>query len=63
MPLPQGLGFPGGETMIEPWVMMNFHSAYEYLYLSQTVDATRGPTASGWSTGSSPATSWTPPSS
>jgi enoyl-CoA hydratase/carnithine racemase len=39
MPLPQGLGFPGGETMIEPWVMMNFHQAYEYLYLSPTVDA------------------------
>ena len=39
MPLPQGLGFPGGETMIEPWVMMNFHHAYEYLYLSQTVGA------------------------
>ena len=39
MPLPQGLGFPGGETMIEPWVTMNFHHAYEYLYLSQTVDA------------------------
>ena len=39
MPLAQGLGFPGGETMIEPWVMMNFHRAYEYLYLSQTVDA------------------------
>ncbi len=39
MPLPQGLGFPGGETMVEPWVMMNFHQAYEYLYLSQTVDA------------------------
>ena len=39
MPLPQGLGFPGGETMIEPWVMMNFHQAYEYLYLSKTVDA------------------------
>jgi enoyl-CoA hydratase/carnithine racemase len=39
MPLPQGLGFPGGETMIEPWVMMNFHHAYEYLYLSQTIDA------------------------
>ena len=39
MPLPQGLGFPGGETMIEPWVMMNFHRAYEYLYLSKTVDA------------------------
>jgi enoyl-CoA hydratase/carnithine racemase len=40
MPLPQGLGFPGGETMVEPWVMMNFHHAYEYLYLSQTLDAT-----------------------
>jgi enoyl-CoA hydratase len=39
MPLPQGLGFPGGETMVEPWVMMNFHHTYEYLYLSQTVDA------------------------
>jgi enoyl-CoA hydratase len=39
MPLPQGLGFPGGETMVEPWVMMNFHQAYEYLYLSQTLDA------------------------
>jgi enoyl-CoA hydratase len=39
MPLPQGLGFPGGETMIEPWVMMNFHQVYEYLYLSKTVDA------------------------
>lgn len=39
MPLPQGLGFPGGETMVEPWVMMNFHHAYEYLYLSKTVDA------------------------
>ena len=25
--------------MIEPWVLMNFHQAYEYLYLSQTVDA------------------------
>src|SRR5271155_4662022 len=39
MPLPQGLGLPGGETMVEPWVMMNFHRAYEYLYLSQTIDA------------------------
>lgn len=39
MPLPQGLGFPGGETMVEPWVMMNFHHAYEYLYLSQSIDA------------------------
>jgi enoyl-CoA hydratase/carnithine racemase len=39
MPLPQGLGFPGGETMVEPWVMMNFHRAYEYLYTSQTIGA------------------------
>ena len=39
MPLVQGLGFPGGETMIEPWVFMNYHRAYEYLYMSQTVKA------------------------
>jgi len=39
MPLPQGFALPGGETPIEPWVMMNFHRAYEYLYLSQTLTA------------------------
>jgi enoyl-CoA hydratase len=39
MPLPQGAGLPGAETMVEPWVFMNFHRAYEYLYLSQTLDA------------------------
>lgn len=39
MPLVQGLGFPGGETMIEPWVFMNYHRTYEYLYLAQTVPA------------------------
>jgi len=39
MPLVQGLGFPGGETMLEPWLFMNFHRAYEYLYLAKTVDA------------------------
>lgn len=39
MPLVQGLGFPGGETMIEPWVFMNYHRAYEYLYTAQTLDA------------------------
>ena len=48
MPLPQGPGFPGGETMIEPWVMMNFHQAYEYLYLSQTVDGRTRLTDSAW---------------
>ncbi len=39
MPLVQGLGFPGGETMVEPWLFMNYHRTYEYLYLSQTLDA------------------------
>jgi enoyl-CoA hydratase len=39
MPLVQGLGFPGGETMVEPWLFMNFHRAYEYLYLAKTLDA------------------------
>jgi enoyl-CoA hydratase len=40
MPLVQGLGFPGGETMIEPWVFMNWKRTYEYLYTAQTVTAT-----------------------
>src|SRR5439155_14728204 len=39
MPLVQGLGFPGGETMIEPWVFMNWKRTYEYLYSAQTVTA------------------------
>ena len=39
MPLVQGMGFPGGETMVEPWIFMNFHRAYEYLYLAQTIGA------------------------
>lgn len=39
MPLVQGLGFPGGETMMEPWLFMNYHRTYEYLYLAQTVRA------------------------
>jgi enoyl-CoA hydratase len=39
MPLVQGLGFPGGETMMEPWLFMNYHRAYEYLYTAQTVGA------------------------
>ncbi len=39
MPLVQGLGFPGGETMMEPWLFMNYHRTYEYLYLAQTVNA------------------------
>src|SRR5262245_24755556 len=39
MPLVQGLAFPGGETMIEPWVFMNWKRAYQYLYTAQTVTA------------------------
>jgi len=39
MPLVQGLGFPGGETMVEPWVFMNRKRAAEYLYTAQTLSA------------------------
>lgn len=39
MPLVQGLGFPGGETMIEPWSFMNRKRAAEYLYTAQTLTA------------------------
>jgi enoyl-CoA hydratase len=39
MPLPQGFGLPGAQTIMEPWVLMNFKKAYEYLYLSKTLSA------------------------
>jgi enoyl-CoA hydratase/carnithine racemase len=39
MPLLQGHGLPGGETMIEPWVFMNWKRASEYLYTAQTLTA------------------------
>jgi enoyl-CoA hydratase/carnithine racemase len=39
MPLVQGLGFPGGETMVEPWTFMNRKRAAEYLYTAQTLSA------------------------
>ena len=38
MPLVPGLGFPGGETMIEPWVFMNYKRAAEYLYTAQSLE-------------------------
>jgi len=38
MPLPQALGFPTGETMIEPWVFMNYKRAAEYMLQSKTID-------------------------
>jgi enoyl-CoA hydratase len=39
MPLVQGLGFPGGETMIEPWTFMNRKRAAEYLFTARTLTA------------------------
>jgi enoyl-CoA hydratase/carnithine racemase len=39
MPLVQGMGLPGGETMVEPWVFMNWKRAAEYLYTAQTLTA------------------------
>jgi len=39
MPLPQGFGLPGAQTMIEPWVFMNFKRTAEYLFLAQTIPA------------------------
>jgi enoyl-CoA hydratase/carnithine racemase len=39
MPLPQGFGLPGAQTMIEPWVLMNFKRAAEYLFLAPTIGA------------------------
>ncbi len=39
MPLPQGLGLPGAQTMIEPWTLMNAKRTAEYLLLAPTVDA------------------------
>lgn len=39
MPLVQGFGFPGGETMMEPWLFMNWKKAYEYLYTAETLSA------------------------
>jgi len=40
MPLPQGFALPGAQTMIEPWVMMNWKRAAQYLYLAKTLTAT-----------------------
>ena len=39
MPLVPGLGFAGGETMIEPYVFMNWKRAAEYIYTAQTLSA------------------------
>jgi len=39
MPLPQGFGLPGAQTLMEPWVLMSWKKAYQYLYLGQTLSA------------------------
>jgi enoyl-CoA hydratase len=39
MPLPQGFGLPGAQTQIEPWIMMNYKRAAEYLFLAPTIPA------------------------
>ncbi len=39
MPLPQGFGLPGAQTLIEPWALMSWKRAYEYLYLAPTLSA------------------------
>ena len=39
MPLPQGFGLPGAQTLMEPWAMMNWKRAFEYLYLGRTLSA------------------------
>ena len=39
MPLAQGFGLPGAQTLVEPWMLMNWKRAYEYLYLSPTLSA------------------------
>jgi enoyl-CoA hydratase len=39
MPLPQGFALPGAQTMIEPWLLMNWKKTAEYLYLAPTLTA------------------------
>ena len=39
MPLAHSLGEPGGHTMIEPWIMMNWHRTMDWLLLAPTLSA------------------------
>jgi enoyl-CoA hydratase len=39
MPHVKLMGLPGAETMIEPWVFMNWKLTYEYLYRRQRLTA------------------------
>ncbi len=42
MPLAQSLGEPGGHTMIEPWLLMNWHRTMDWLLLAPTLSAAGG---------------------
>ena len=51
MPLAQSLGEPGGHTMIEPWLLMNWHRTMDWLLLAPTLSASRpwtGACSTGW---------------
>ena len=61
MPLVQGLGFPGGETMVEPWVFMNWKRTSSTSTPRRRSPPTRRATW-GWSTGWCRAPSSTRPS-
>src|SRR5258708_29168888 len=39
MPRAQSLGEPGGHTMIEPWLLMNWHRTMDWLLLAPTLSA------------------------
>jgi enoyl-CoA hydratase len=39
MPLAQGFALPGAQTLMEPWVLMNWKRAFQYLYLGPTLSA------------------------
>ena len=39
MPLAHSLGEPGGHTMIEPWLLMNWHRTMDWLLLAPTLYA------------------------
>jgi len=39
MPLAHSLGEPGGHTMIEPWLLMNWHRTMDWLLLAPTLTA------------------------
>ena len=39
MPLPQGFALPGAQTMVEPWIFMNWKKTAEFLMLAPTLDA------------------------